>query len=81
MSENKRDDGGPAFPVPSPVFDDVQHGESVGMTLRDYFAGQIMAGVATKLSMEWFTMSDAELLAQRVYMYADAMLRARSPDG
>jgi hypothetical protein len=57
----KRDDGGQAFP-----------GTGNCMTLRDYFAGQAIAG---------FLASDVILLpdnlALEAYEIADAMLRAR----
>lgn len=35
---NKRNDGGPAFPIN----DGMLHGPGCGMSLRDYFAGQAM---------------------------------------
>lgn len=68
MSEK---DGGPAFPIPE------VHCE--GMSLRDYFAGQVLAGALANPA----TMMDAEndehtqQLASIVYTVADAMLRAR----
>ena len=61
--------GGPAFPVP-----DID-GSAVaeGMTLRDYFAAkamqaEFMGGVAQY---------DFGVTAERAYMMADAMLKAR----
>ncbi len=76
---NKPKDGGPAFPVPSFLrekdsFDYYDHLEAKGgMTLRDWFAGQMLVGM--KLASvngreEWF--------AQTAYAMADAMIRARS---
>jgi hypothetical protein len=47
-----------------------------GMTLRDYFAGQVMAGLATSKG-EANGMTFAEF-AQAAYMAADAMLEERA---
>ncbi len=57
-------DGGAAFPVMY---------VSEGMTLRDYFAGQALAGA---LADPNFNMPPAQL-AELAYMEADAMLAAR----
>ena len=57
-------DGGAAFPVMY---------VSEGMTLRDYFAGQALAGA---LADPTFNMPPAQL-AELAYMEADAMLAAR----
>ena len=57
-------DGGAAFPVMY---------VSEGMTLRDYFAGQALAGT---LADPNFNMPPAQL-AELAYMEADAMLAAR----
>ena len=62
-------DGGPAFP------DDRSQ---VGMTLRDYFAGQALTNVDLRI-----TMSDLDdtpsprAIANYMYVIADAMLAAR----
>ncbi len=40
MGDNKKNDGGPAFPVPG-VFD------YAGMSLREYYAGLAMQGLMT----------------------------------
>jgi hypothetical protein len=58
-------DGGPAFPFKGYA------GETYGMTLRDWFAGQALAGM---LIGEWLSDKGVATLA---YEYADAMLRAR----
>jgi hypothetical protein len=58
-------DGGPAFPFKGYA------GETYGMTLRDWFAGQALAGM---LIGEWLSDKGVATLA---YEYADAMLAAR----
>ena len=70
-------DGGPAFPVPSVAWkekgeDRVAIGTS-GMTLRDYFAGQALAGALADPTCD---VSPIEL-AKIAYREADAMLAAR----
>jgi hypothetical protein len=70
-----KDDGGFAFPT-----DDVQAWATCprcnlshrrcGMTLRDYFAGQALAGMSIEVGMED--------IAARCYCLADAMLAERS---
>jgi hypothetical protein len=73
----KPDDGGPAFPF---EFEDHQvDGPSetlvhAGMSLQDYFAGQVLAGMAARASL---SVEPADRLADRAYAIADAMLRAR----
>lgn len=81
MSEDI-DDGGQAFPVPG--LSDLPNGDfihpSTGMSLRDWFAGQMIAG----LSRHAFGMSDAELpkeasrCAAFSYAVADAMIEERA---
>ena len=88
-------DGGPAFP--SPMFTRQADGMPMssqeyglgGMTLRDYLAGQALAGITSrsvevykKLEGSGISMSEIENeLTQRLscaaYIYADAMLAAR----
>lgn len=72
-------DGGQAFPRPfnvnlNPL--SVAHGEiacSDGMMLRDWFAGQALAGIAHVSA--GYTVEGA---AQRAYQLADAMLAERN---
>jgi hypothetical protein len=59
-------DGGPAFPRPMVA-------AAPGMTLRDWFASQALAGL---LAFQGHHM-DAALGAEDCYNYADAMLKAR----
>ena len=62
------DDGGPAFPIPG-LQDDADFN---GMSLRDYFAAQAMAGFLAQPGIINPT-QDAAL----AYRMADAMLKAR----
>jgi hypothetical protein len=78
MSE-QINDGGPAFPnVPS---DPGYTKWDEGMSLRDWFAGQALAGMAA--SRFWAENVQAnrpgclKLVAQSAYDMADAMLKAR----
>ena len=68
--------GGPAFPVSDTVHStgQVQYGFN-GMTLRDYFAGQSILGLALQTDT-----IDANV-AQWAYALADAMLAARERKG
>ncbi len=59
--------GGPAFPVPR-----THGGTDKGMTLRDYFAGQALAG--RNVQRAYKTWED---MAADCYEIADAMLAAR----
>lgn len=59
---------GPAFPN-SPV--------TSGMSLRDWFAGQALAGLAS-MSMH---PGDRRLAVEAAYQYADAMLAQRAVKG
>ena len=60
--------GGPAFPVQN------GYGRVFGMTLRDWFAGQALAGMGVECTSDEFCHSS---VAECAYAYADAMLRAR----
>lgn len=79
-------DGGPAFPLPgidhSKETDDGYAGLAhwtQGMSIRDYFAGQALAGcevtVRDDMGISYF--EPAHDLAKRCYQIADAMLKAR----
>lgn len=66
-------DGGSAFPLVIPPMDG--HTTHVrGMTLRDWFAGQALAGQLAHDSLE---NCDAGEMARESYRIADAMLKAR----
>jgi len=65
-------DGGPAFPVQSIYSED--HGtNSRGMTLRDYFAGQALAGILASANFG----STKDWIGGKAYEAADAMLASR----
>lgn len=64
MSE--RDDGGPAFPSHGSMGEVVQE----GMSLRDYFAAKAMGALANHSA-------DIDVVSERAYELADAMLKAR----
>jgi hypothetical protein len=69
-------DGGPAFPR-SAAFSNAERTactEQDGMTLRDWFAGQALAGMGVECTSDEFCHSS---VAECAYAYADAMLRAR----
>lgn len=77
--------GGAAFPRPASI--DPTHGTlpdgddlvsaQPGMTLRDWFAGQVMTGYLTAYVAEQGSLPLAHLAARDVYRFADAMLSAR----
>jgi len=93
MSDTKIDDGGPAFPCPD---DYAQDGGPLygprniqGMTLRDWFAGQALAGLlsdpcgATReqclkhgVDPDSKT-AQAQIYATVAYAYSDAMIAAK----
>ncbi len=86
-------DGGPAFPQPNHIVDHEAHGrtearqwmQDSGMSLRDWFAGQALAGMSSSDEL-WVQMREAgktqglktvEAFAGAAYEFADAMLVAR----
>jgi hypothetical protein len=82
-------DGGPAFPVPNyvNVDGDTFESEPSGMSLRDWFAGQALAGMLAGPDMKNNLLlgnpDGRELeawMAEQSYEYADAMLKAREKD-
>lgn len=77
-----KDNGGPAFPTDP----NTQIGVSAhhGMTLRDWFAGQALAGLTGNQEQIDAFVSRRDgaagvpaLVSRLSYMYADAMLEAR----
>ena len=71
-----KDTGGPAFPVKTAMFDCTQS----GMTLRDYFAAKVLAGIWTnsELLKTLKRGQESEAIAMTAYEMADAMLKARN---
>lgn len=64
------EDSGPAFPLQPASMPEAHY---LGMTLRDWFAGQALAGLLAE------SMHDCgpSGIAHDCYQYADAMLEAR----
>jgi hypothetical protein len=73
-----KDTGGAAFPVPEAnrLSDGTYCNE--GMTLRDWFAGQALAGMLAANPRHQSDGSPSEHAARASYMMADAMLAERS---
>ena len=79
MTDTAHDtDGGPAFPSPDVFRPDGVHvaGGHHGMSLRDWCAGQIAAGMAAYSGTSGLSYGPGEI-AGRSYQIADAMLTAR----
>ena len=73
---DKNNDGGPAFPDHPLEHPNYWHQGNPGMSLRDWFAGQALAGILSNPG----TFGGEDLLphiGQVVYKFADAMLKAR----
>ena len=83
------DNSGPAFPYPSEYGPKLE--TSQGMTLRDYFAGQVLAGFFASGQCQWPLLridndwwqdlpypGFQKNLSRLVYEIADAMLTERS---
>ncbi|WNK69555.1 hypothetical protein RM156_23095 (plasmid) [Pantoea agglomerans] len=61
-------DGGPAFPV----------GTGIGMTLRDYFAAQVIQGLVSGYALNKnIHQSVVTTFAEQAYRVADEMIKAR----
>lgn len=83
MADSKIDDGGSAFPVPEEnrLSDGTYCNE--GMSLRDWFAGQALAGITAGLCSDTshgnraFDRVGFSHAAQDAYKLADAMIAAR----
>jgi hypothetical protein len=90
----KIEDGGPAFPVLEAITASGNARSTGGMSLRDYFAGQALAGflsafstaseqsilkIAKENGLDGYV-TNARVAASVAYGYADAMLAARKGD-
>ena len=73
-----KDDGGPAFPITIDLGQGVECNK--GMTLRDYFAAKVLAGIWTnsELLKTLKRGQESEAIAMAAYEMADAMLKARN---
>jgi hypothetical protein len=81
MEESQVNDGGSAFPGRS-RWDSAQENFDLlnsGMTMRDYFAGQALPGIAAKVYMtkEYKGPFMFEDIADEAYIMADEMLKRR----
>lgn len=82
---NQQKDGGPAFPQ----IDTRTAGENGdyrqetysygGMTLRQWYAGQALIGLAASNNGHWFGAQDTPEMARRAFAAADAMLAQVQP--
>lgn len=81
-SKEKKYGGGPAYPV----FPDTGGGHAAafhGMTLRDWFAGQVLPAMATDEQIKYLAQSHVmadewpTALAKDAYRIADAMIAER----
>ena len=70
---SRKDTGGPAFPAPY----DGHGGGPEGMSLRDWFAGQALAGILANPNI---SNANYGVDADAAFTAADAMLDARSGD-
>ena len=80
LTPQQINDGGPAFPQQVWINQNNEvctagqyYGEAVGMTLRDYFAGQALMGFTSRHGA--FAIPN---MAEDAYVAADAMLKARA---
>lgn len=77
-------DGGPAFPRPATVQSEIDAVSGVhepgspGMSLRDYFAGQAIAGLARSGAPDRLNVNE---IAEAAYRIADALLARRGKGG
>jgi hypothetical protein len=76
-------DGGPAFPVPPNETQQADSGHfdhPQGMSLRDWFAGQALAGMCTHYANQPAFGLDSEIqtsISQLAYEQADSMIAER----
>jgi hypothetical protein len=73
---DKINDGGPAFPVQEFNADGTPATLMLGMTLRDYLAAKALQGLMSTPDKSDFAHQDD--MSAACYIWADAMLRART---
>lgn len=93
MNDTKPNDGGPFFPLPKDIQPGLTQGvfgilyDHMGVSLRDYFAGQALSGMQTQWKhIELYLTSHGsgtakdvrEFMAWASYEQADAMIAARN---
>jgi hypothetical protein len=74
---NEINTGGPAFPLSTVDPYDRSVTTCNGMTLRDYFAAKAMQAWMTGWATDRPSMLQADVMADKAYEAADAMLKAR----
>lgn len=62
-----------AFPLPGQLWGDKTFSPQQGMSLRDWFAGQALAGIDIDRDL-------SDHIALKAYMVADAMLKVRETE-
>ena len=79
-----RNDGGAAYPSGNMVYRTLPHGAEViqggepGISIRDYFAGQALAGILAADGEYAFNRNEPIRTALQAYALADAMLAERA---
>jgi hypothetical protein len=68
-----KDTGGPAFPQSENTLT-----AAPGMTLRDWFAGQALAGFCANTDIAWSKQGVGSHIAQECWKQADAMIAERA---
>lgn len=76
LEDEPPDDGGAAFPIPCTDLPG-SYAAQPGMSLLDWFAGQIASGMAAFSGTEGLGYSPSNI-AGRSYQIAEAMLKARA---
>jgi hypothetical protein len=71
-----KDTGGPAYPVIQEDMNGVEGGP--GMTLRDWFAGQALAGHLASLNPGSFDRGFCDHVSKQSYWVADSMIAERN---
>lgn len=77
---DKINDGGPAYPCEVYTAGGHPAGKSMGMSLRDWFAGQALTGLLSSPAVQRFNGEIVECeahYAAMAYAAADAMLKQR----